>query len=114
MDNNEKLFRIALYVKETMSHAHDDGCSDNADGKWAACSDIKEILEGMETELKKPVEWLFNFVNGGWNSVMATSKGNAIELAEKEYADSDTLNVNEDSFRMSTPTDYNNLLSTFN
>lgn len=37
------------------------------------------------SEYSKPVRWNFNFVNGGWNSVVATSKAEAITLAKQQF-----------------------------
>jgi hypothetical protein len=37
--------------------------------------------------MKDTVEWMFTFTNGGWNTVWAASKEEAIKLANKKYED---------------------------
>jgi hypothetical protein len=37
--------------------------------------------------MKNKVEWMFTFTNGGWNTVWAASKEEAIKLANKKYGD---------------------------
>jgi hypothetical protein len=59
------------------------------------------------------VEFLYNFVGGGWNSEFATSKEEAYQLAVKRWKGSETLIVDKESIRSSTPTEYNNLMSLF-
>jgi hypothetical protein len=61
-------------------------------------------------------EFLFNFIGGGWNSEIAFTKEEAIEQALFKYGHPNTqtsLRVDVTSFRVSTPTDYNNQMSTF-
>ena len=61
-------------------------------------------------------EYLFNFQSGGWNSEYALTEEQAIEQAIAQYGNPDTqhsLRVDTQSFRVSTPTDYSNLLSLF-
>ena len=55
-------------------------------------------------------EFLFNWKTGGWNSVWATYKEEAF-LAASEM--SDTLKPDPDSFRISTPSDYDACLRSF-
>lgn len=55
-------------------------------------------------------EWLFNFAGGGWNSVTAYTREEAILLAKAEYSE---LEPDEGSFRQSTTSDRQNLLSVF-
>ena len=64
------------------------------------------------TELKNK-EYLYNFIGGGWNSEFATTKRKAIAQAKKRWNDSKGLDVDVNSFRISTPSDYQNLLSLF-
>lgn len=61
----------------------------------------------------KRKEYLYNFVGGGWNSEFATTKRGAIKAAKARWKGDERLVVDENSFRVSTPTDYNNLLSLF-
>jgi hypothetical protein len=64
------------------------------------------------TELKKK-EYLYNFIGGGWNSEFAKTKKGAIKAAKARWNGDDRLTVDEKSFRISTPSDYQNLLSLF-
>lgn len=61
----------------------------------------------------KNKEYLYNFVGGGWNSEFAKTKRGAISQAKKRWKDSPNLVIDEESFRVSTPEDYNNCLSLF-
>ncbi len=61
----------------------------------------------------KNKEYLYNFVGGGWNSEYAKTKRGAISQAKKRWKDSPDLVIDEKSFRVSTPEDYNNCLSLF-
>ena len=63
-------------------------------------------------ELKNK-QYLYNFVGGGWNSEFAKTKRGAIAQAKKRCKDSPDLVIDEASFRVSTPEDYNNCLSLF-
>jgi len=54
-------------------------------------------------------QFLFNFIGGGWNSEYAHTKEEAQQVAKEKYSSEVDLN----SFRVSTPADYNNLLSLF-
>ena len=58
-------------------------------------------------------EYLYNFVGGGWNSEFAKTKRGAIAQAKKRWAGNSNLQVIETSFRVSTPRDYQNLMSLF-
>ncbi len=62
---------------------------------------------------REPKTYLYNFTSGGWNSVIAKTKRSAIRLAKKEWANNNTLIINEKSFRISTPADYRQLLLSF-
>jgi hypothetical protein len=86
-------------------------------------AEIASILEetaaevaSIEKQLATKWEFLFNFIGGGWNSEIAFTKEDAIEQALFKYGHPNTqtsLRVDVDSFRVSTPTDYKNQLSTF-
>ena len=56
-----------------------------------------------------PISWLYNFSEGGWNSVQATSKGEAIRLAQEKS----NLALDILSFRPSTTQDVQALMSSF-
>jgi hypothetical protein len=58
-------------------------------------------------------EYLFNFVGGGWNSIIAKNKAEAIKLAKAEYNGSKSTKVDENSFRLKTEKDYKQLMSSF-
>ena len=55
-------------------------------------------------------EYLFDFKGGGWNSVYASSKSEAIKSA-KEYWKPAEVDVN--SFRVSTKADFENSMLNF-
>jgi len=76
---------------------------------------VAEIVS-LERTLATSLEFLFNFIGGGWNSEVAYTKEDAIEQAIFKYGHPDTqmhLRVDTSTFRVSTPTDYNNQLSSF-
>ena len=72
----------------------------------------------LEKTLATKWEFLFNFKSGGWNSEIAFTKEEAIEQAIANYGhpseDHKVLNIDVTSFRVSSPSDRNNLMSTFN
>ena len=75
-------------------------------------AEIASIAKQLATKL----EFLFNFIGGGWNSEVAFTKEDAIEQALFKYGHPNTqtsLCVDVRSFRVSTPTDYKNQMSTF-
>ena len=86
-------------------------------------AEIASILEetraeiaSIEKTLATKWEFLFNFIGGGWNSEIAFTEEDAIEQALFKYGHPNTqtsLRVDVTSFRVSTPTDYKNQLSTF-
>jgi hypothetical protein len=86
-------------------------------------AEIASILEetaaeiaSIEKTLATKWEFLFNFIGGGWNSEVAFTKEDAIEQALFQYGHPNTqtsLRVDVTSFRVSTPTDYKNQMSTF-
>lgn len=86
-------------------------------------AEIASILEetaaeiaSIEKTLATKWEFLFNFIGGGWNSEIAFTEEDAIEQALFKYGHPDTqtsLCVDVTSFRVSTPTDYKNQMSTF-
>ena len=83
---------------------------------------IVSLIGETETEIetikerRKKKEYLFNFIGGGWNSEMAYYEEEAIEQALFKYGHPDTqesLRVDINTFRVSTPSDYNQQLSNF-
>ena len=76
---------------------------------------VAEIVS-LEKTLATKWEFLFNFKGGGWNSEVAFTREDAIEQALFNYGHPDTqehLRVDISTFRVSTPTDYKNQLSSF-
>jgi len=88
-------------------------------------NDLHSIIKEAESELAKiknlkdnKREYLFNFKGGGWNSEYAFTEEQAIEQALEKYGvpneyGREGLNVDVSTFRVSTPSDYQNLLSLF-
>ena len=58
-------------------------------------------------------EYLYSFIGGGWNWESAKTKREAIAQAKKRWAGISNLQVDTTSFRISTPRDYQNLMSLF-
>jgi len=87
--------------------------------------DLHSIIKESQEELAKiknlkdnKREYLFNFKGGGWNSEYAFTEEKAIEQALEKYGvpneyGREGLNVDVSTFRVSTPSDYQNLLSLF-
>jgi hypothetical protein len=78
--------------------------------------EINVEVEYLEKKIKERKEWLFNFKEGGWNSVYAITREEAIKLADEEYAEDRAIGClipDHKTFRVSTPKDYQNLLSLF-
>lgn len=86
--------------------------------------DLRSIIKEANEELAKikilkdnKREFLFNFKGGGWNSEYAFTEEQAIEQAIEKYEGPGKINSNlidTKTFRVSTPSDYQNLLSMFN
>lgn len=79
--------------------------------------DVKlEYAEEM-TRLDKLItekrEYLYNFKSGGWNSEWAVTSNQAYAQAMERWGDNPKLQIDPQSFRASTPADYQNLLSLF-
>lgn len=86
--------------------------------------DLVAIIQETEAELAKiknlkdnKRQYLFNFKSGGWNSEFAFTEEEALQQAIEKYgkpnASGGVLNIDERSFRVSTPTDYQSLMSSF-
>ena len=77
---------------------------------------IKQAIEQANAPATK-VEFLFNFIGGGWNSEWAFGPEEAIAQAITRFGDprleSTPCRVDIASFRKSTPADQDNLLSLF-
>ena len=66
--------------------------------------------------MKTKKQYLYNFVGGGWNSEWATTKRGAINAAKARWVSepiTSQLVVDENSFRISTDSEYNSLMSLF-
>lgn len=55
----------------------------------------ESYLKKKKKKKKNEVEWMFTFEGGGWNSVWAINKDEAIRLANEKYL---ALRPNKDSF----------------
>jgi hypothetical protein len=77
--------------------------------KLAAIKVLVVELKDKQSVLSKNHKWLFNFVDGGWNSSFGMDKEEAVKEAIKEYG----KGVDTKSFRISTDADERALLSLF-
>ena len=78
--------------------------------------ETKAEIDALTKRIATKWEFLFNFKGGGWNSEVAFTREDAIEQAIFEYGHPDTqeiLKVDTSTFRVSTPEDYKNQLSSF-
>lgn len=79
-------------------------------------NETKAEIDALTKRIATKWEFLFNFKGGGWNSEVAFTREDAIEQALFNYGHPDTqeiLKVDTSTFRVSTPSDYNNQLSSF-
>ena len=79
-------------------------------------NETKAEIDALAKRIATKWEFLFNFKGGGWNSEVAFTKEDAIEQALFNYGHPDTqlhLRVDTSTFRVSTPADYKNQLSSF-
>ena len=79
-------------------------------------NEIKAEIDALTKRIATKWEFLFNFKGGGWNSEVAFTREDAIEQALFNYGHPDTqehLRVDVSTFRVSTPSDYKNQLSSF-
>ena len=74
--------------------------------------ELQDLYSDTLVKEEKEEEYLFNFIGGGWNSVYASDIEEAKKKAQSKYNDEKTK-VDLNSFRISTPDDYNNLMSNF-
>ena len=66
-------------------------------------------IDKLRVAIAQRYEFLFNFIGGGWNSEYAHTMEEAQIAANAKY----TSEVDLKSFRVSTPSDYNALMSSF-
>jgi hypothetical protein len=82
-------------------------------------ANIKNTIQQTNAAAKPAtrVEFLFNFIGGGWNSEWAFTPEEAITQAITRFGDprlaSTTCRVDIASFRVATTSDHNNLISSF-
>ena len=79
-------------------------------------NETKAEIDALTKRIATKWEFLFNFKGGGWNSEVAFTREDAIEQAIFNYGHPDTqeiLKVDTSTFRVSTPEDYKNQLSSF-
>lgn len=79
---------------------------------------VMEVLKHngvVEGNLTEPIEWIFNFTNGGWNTVCATTLKEAKKLVKEEYGKLDSAHMDPDyeSVRPSAKADYDAHLRLF-
>lgn len=55
----------------------------------------------------------YSFTDGGWNQEQADTKQEAIQQAKQRWADCETLEVDENSFRVATEEETDNLMGLF-
>ena len=74
---------------------------------------VMDVLKSngvVQGELTKPIEWIFNFSGGGWNTVRATNIEDAKKLVKTKY---ETLNPMYDTIRPSARADYESNMRNF-
>ncbi len=71
------------------------------------------VVDWDKIRFKKDMEWVFNFKGGGWNSVFAKTKKSAIKIAKERYPKHSKLEPNENTFKVPTKEEHDNLLSMF-
>jgi hypothetical protein len=69
--------------------------------------------EAIAKASKNKVEWMYNFIGGGWNTEWAFTREQAIAQARERWSDSPNLKIDESSFYASTPEAIQSALSTF-
>jgi hypothetical protein len=58
-------------------------------------------------------EYIYNFIDGGWNSEFAYSLKEAIAQAKLRWGNTEALKVNEKSFRLASESEIKIALSNF-
>ena len=111
----QRLWNLELRLNGI--NALTENMSDKGGTEIASILDETRVeIASIEKQLATKWEFLFNFIGGGWNSEVAFTKEDAIEQALFKYGHPNTqtsLRVDVTSFRVSTPTDYKNQMSTF-
>lgn len=79
----------------------------------AQIKENEQVIQNLIKATDKQYQFLFNFEGGGWNSEWAFTKEEAQAKALENYKDSKNCIVDLNSFRVSTSSDYENLLSMF-
>jgi hypothetical protein len=77
---------------------------------------VMEILKKhnlVQGELQGDIEWLFNFVGGGWNSTYAKTREEAEQKIKQEYEGKANLVPDFNTIRPSTKGDYEANMSNF-
>ena len=109
--NWEESMEFNVSLRDALQIAFDNN-SNPAHGHplTVQCDDAEANIQWLHENH----EWLFNFESGGWNSVYAKTKEEAIEIAVAKYNDGEVkyhsvengggriepLKVNKTSFRM--------------
>ena len=88
-----------------------EASTDEADR--ANFNDMYNALNEQWLYSRQSKEWLYNFKSGGWNSAYAADKEQAIKKAKEEWKNSPNLEVDEKTFRVSTPADLQANLNSF-
>jgi len=75
-------------------------------------NDMYNALNEQWLYARTSKEWLFNWKSGGWNSIYAADREQALKKAKAEWKNSNLV-IDEDSFRICTPEDHKQLMSLF-
>lgn len=116
---NKMQKRLALLIDREQALRSVIESSDMSDDALAhlvaIASETKSEIFNAARVLEAKREYLFNFAGGGWNSEYAFYEEQAIKQAIKKYGDEvkGVLDVDVKSFRVSTPADYQSLMSMF-
>ncbi len=96
-----------------LSEMYHDDYSANNEILLEAIKEIEEEIARIINALTTKLEYLYNFKGGGWNSEYAYTVEEAIQQAKTRWDDNDGLRIDETTFRVSSPSDYQTLLSLF-
>jgi hypothetical protein len=116
---NKMQKRLALLIDREQALRSVIESSDMSDDALAhlvaIATETKTEIFNAARILEAKREYLFNFAGGGWNSEYAFYEEQAIKQAIKKYGDEvkGVLDVDVKSFRVSTPADYQSLMSMF-
>jgi hypothetical protein len=116
---NKMQKRLALLIDREQALRSVIESSDMSDDALAhlvaIATETKSEIFNAARLLEAKREYLFNFAGGGWNSEYAFYEEQAIKQAIKKYGDEvkGVLDVDVKSFRVSTPADYQSLMSMF-